>query len=623
MKETIAFQACRVSPALTAAMTQAHRATCAQLAERSMIIWGEHCSECAAPTCYAACHFYSPRADGHCRRFANGIETVPTLEQGVAPISRILFRRWGKLEGRGPLRAFSPEAAYKYEGRATKVADWSSPFFARRQARRQTMRDQRAARGRGDKFDAFLIEGASLSSDTLAFTLTCIPCDKANPTFFQTQFHLTPNWSRTVIPYESMARCLDLDQDYLIQIEPVGDAEGIHIVLGLVDFVTWQANRPAANPASDHDTCVVLPQRYAPRKVKMVVWDLDHTLWDGILVEDGAFGLSLKPCVKEIVWALDGRGILQSVASKNNHQEAIQALKHHGLFDYMLVPQISWGPKSVALSRIASALNLGLESFVFIDDQSFERGEVSEAHPCVMVLPETAIPTLLSRPEFDVPVTNESQVRRAFYTAELVRKEAAQLVEVRAQDYDMDPFLRDCHLLLTVSPLGKSDVERVYELSQRTNQLTSSATRYTRDEVIQMTALSASNPLGLEAWTLRCQDRFGDYGLIGFVLMQPKSGHVLDFFLSCRIQRKRVEAALFSWLAGRVRTHSISTMTIAYKKTTRNHAVLELLEGLGFEYRGPQVGENSEHLWRDLKAPFSDADIVSVQKALMPLQMLV
>jgi HAD superfamily phosphatase (TIGR01681 family) len=309
-------------------------------------------------------------------------------------------------------------------------------------------------------FNAFLIEGAALSAKSISFTLTLVPADKTNPTLFQSQFSLNADWTRISIPVADIARTIDLSQGFLVQIEPIGEAEGLEVLLGLCDFVTWaKAVTPPSAP------------NMPAAKAKVVVWDLDHTIWDGILLEDGPEGVTVKPGIREMIEALDARGILQSVASKNNHDEAVTALAHHGLLDFMLAPQVSWGPKSAALSRIAETLNLGLDSFAFIDDQPFERGEVGEAHPSVTVLADTEALTLLERPQFDVPVTPESRGRRALYAVEAARALAAE-----SASGDMDQFLRGCDLALSVARLSAEDAERIYELSQRTNQLNIAAT---------------------------------------------------------------------------------------------------------------------------------------------------
>ena len=590
MKETVALENALAQMRLPEAMADARAATYDLIQKRSMIIWGEHCSECAAPSCYTACSFYTPRLDGHCRRFTRGIETIDNGTSDRTPLTRIAFRRWGKLEGRGPVRPMSKQEAAAEEQYAQPALGLGLAFLARREARQRTAGHIETSRGVHGSFDAFLIEGAALSAKSISFTLTLVPVDKTNPALFQSQFSLNADWTRVSIPVTDIARTIDLSQGYLVQIEPVGEAEGLEVLLGLCDFVTWTQ-------------AVTLPStsNMPATKAKVVVWDLDHTIWDGILLEDGPEGVIVKPGIREMIEALDARGILQSVASKNNHDEAVAALAHHGLLDFMLAPQISWGPKSAALSHIAETLNLGIDSFVFIDDQPFERGEVGEAHPSVTVLADTKALTLLERPQFDVPVTPESRGRRALYAVEAARALAAE-----SAAGDMDQFLRGCDLVLSVARLSPEDAERVYELSQRTNQLNIAATRYSRDDVTAM----LSDSTGAEAWTLRCSDRFGDYGLIGFAYGTPQTGHIRDFFMSCRVQRKRVEAAFFAWLASRSKAAGAQGMTMSYQKAARNGPALEMLQGLGFALS--MSSDQTGTLSRNLELSFEGQDIVRI-----------
>ena len=593
MKETVALDVARAPLVLPERLAGERAKTAKLVAQRSLIVWGEHCSECAAPACYTACNFYTPRPDGHCRRFVHGIETVEHGGPTDIPLTRIRFRRWGKLEGRGPVRALGLAEAARLEQAARPALGLGLAVLARKLARDQTNHHRALAQGKAEGFDSFMVEGAALSGDDLAFTLTIMPTDKQNPALFQTRFSLTRDWSRTTIPLADITRHLDLSFDHLIQIEPVGEAEGVEALFGLCDFVSLAK---ADNRPSNQMAAPIMPAT----KAKVVVWDLDHTIWDGILVEDGAEGLRVRPGIREVIEALDARGILQSVASKNDHAPAMAALRHHGLSDYLLVPQIGWGPKSASLTRIADALNLGLDSFVFIDDQPFERGEVGETHPSVTVFNEVDALSLLDRPQFDVPITAESRGRRALYAVEAARAQAAE-----AADGNMDDFLRNCALVLDLAPLGSDDIERVYELSQRTNQLNVAATRFTREEV----AALATPKNGVEAWTMRCRDRFGDYGLIGFAHIKPDVGQMLDFFMSCRVQRKRVEAAFLGWLAEHCAGAEV--LTIQYRKTARNDAALAMFEALGFTLR--TTGEGEGDLRLTLPTDVAGADIVKVQ----------
>jgi HAD superfamily phosphatase (TIGR01681 family) len=146
------------------------------------------------------------------------------------------------------------------------------------------------------------------------------------------------------------------------------------------------------------------------KKIKCVVWDLDHTVWSGILLEGDT--LALRPGVRELIEAFDERGILQSVASRNESAPAREQLKKFGLEQYFLHPQINWDPKSESVRRIAERLNIGLDTFAFIDDQAFERDEVRFSLPTVRTYDAAEIDRLRADHDFVPRVITEDARRR-------------------------------------------------------------------------------------------------------------------------------------------------------------------------------------------------------------------
>src|SRR5678815_3970601 len=114
------------------------------------------------------------------------------------------------------------------------------------------------------------------------------------------------------------------------------------------------------------------------KEVKCVVWDLDNTIWNGTLLESDV--VRLKPKVADVIRELDSRGILQSIASKNNYEDAMTKLSELAIEQYFLYPEIHWNPKSESISNIQRNMNIGIDTILFIDDQPFERDEVSSSH---------------------------------------------------------------------------------------------------------------------------------------------------------------------------------------------------------------------------------------------------
>jgi FkbH-like protein len=604
MIETLPERAPGADVALPADALAAFAAFRAALKTRADVTWGEHCSECAYPACYAHCAFYTPRPDFDCRRFEAGFEPVA----GAEGLHRVRFRKWGKLEAQGPTPAMPAKRAAQ---RARRAGRWAAlidaapaPYMVKRSlSRRANAHAQaRVAPGAQMRAEAFAVE--TFASRAQPFTLTILNTGlntgeggAHGGRLFQARFEAGPGYRRALFPIASIAAGVDLSAPFLVQIEPVGEAEGVEAIFGVCDFVTLKADtgvQAATQPASSSADA---------KPVKVVVWDLDETLWSGTLAEDGAAGVTLRPEALAAIRMLDERGVLQSIASKNDHAEAMAALNAFGIADYFLHPQIHWNPKSGSVAAVARALDLGLDSVVFIDDQPFERGEVMAAHPIVRTLAHTDVASLADHPWFDLPVTAESRKRRHLY-----RQEAERAVAYEAAGGDYAAFLRGSQIVLTLAPLQAADVERVFELSQRTNQLNFNGTKFARAEVERLMADPARAAL-----TLRCADRFGDYGLIGFVVADLTAGRIEDFFMSCRVQRKRVEHAAFAWLAQRIeekgamKGRGAREMQVAFTATARNGAAIAMLDELGFAPL--DAGERR----RNIAAPFADADIVTVR----------
>lgn len=573
---------------------------------RSQIVWGEHCSECAYPVCYSSCSFYTPRHDLHCRRFRKGI--VP-IEINDLHLIGIEFRRWGKLEGAGPNSLIKMKSARQRDRLDNLMTEAIRRFIPTYQLSNKisrkwnTLKTRARQGGAGVQPDGFIIEAycADIKS-TLAFTLSIISTGENCSGFFQTRFELVQGYNRIFTSRAAIEAHVDLSEPYLIQVEPLGDGTHPEIIFGMLDFVCGPVDTAVvkAPPAQYEQMEKCAPPR-GLKTAKCVAWDLDNTLWRGTLAEDGSQDLAIDPTVREAVLELDRRGILQSVVSKNDLEPALAALEAFGLREYFLFPQISWEPKSQALKRLAKLLGIGLDTFVFIDDEPFERGEVSEALPMVTVLDESELQNLLLSPLFDVPITEESKRRRTMYQTEEQRYSAFTSSKV-----DYTTFLRGCNIRLEITKLSEKYIDRAYELSQRTNQLNVSGRRYAREELQAM----LSEDTQQKAYILRCEDRFGDYGIVGLCVIRQEESLVESFMMSCRVQRKRVEHAFFSWLCQLLHHQHSSLLKIQHQRTERNKASIKMLQELGFDYQEewPEKGL----FVRATDAPFSDNDIVHV-----------
>lgn len=560
---------------------------------RSLLLWEEHCVECAAPACYATCDLYSPTANGKCRRFEGGIVELPASDRSLA---HIRFRKWGKLEARGTVALKAEPEVARLERKLGVVArilnragaalgsfnpTRSYANLAERVLRRATAAIAEKTARSGQTPGRFEAEIYNPRTEHMKLQLAMIidqtrlqtPIAMADqPRPFRAVWDIAPGMNRFSVPAEEFEQIVSSELPFLVQLTSF-DERLPEIIIGKLDFVGETRARLSAASTDWKDSSAATT---APA-VKCVVFDLDNTLWDGILLEGE---VRLRPGVAELFEWLDERGILISIASKNAESDALERLAQEGLDRYLLHPQINWDPKSVSLKRIASLLDIGSDTFLFVDDNPFERAQVGEAHPEIETLPDSALPDLRQHPRLQGGVTAESRLRRAMYQEAAVRQQAA----VEFDDYHR--FLADCQIVLEIRPDRESDFERIAELVQRTNQLNFSGRKYDRDAIKAI----LQDP-DRDRFVVDARDRFGSYGTVGFCLASLADNTVIieDFMLSCRVQGKYVEQALFDYLAsfyaaGGTGTYP-SRIVVNFTPTQRNAAALKVLKTLDFSER--------------------------------------
>ena len=262
------------------------------------------------------------------------------------------------------------------------------------------------------------------------------------------------------------------------------------------------------------------------KEIKCVVWDLDETLWHGILLEDEH--VRLKEGIGEIIHELDRRGIIQSLASKNNYGPTMEKLKELQIDHYFIYPEINWNAKSKSIENLYLRLGIGLDSILFIDDQEFEREEVKMALPQIHCVDAAAYQELLAMPGLNPEfITEDAHQRREFYLIDLARKEEEQKFVGTP-----DEFLATLGLTYHIHEALEEDIPRAYELLHRTNRL-NATNRIYEPEVLKSFINSEKHKLYICA----LEDKFGSYGKIGLALvkMEEQCWHMLQFAVSCRV----------------------------------------------------------------------------------------
>jgi FkbH-like protein len=575
----------------------------ARILRRSFTVWQDHCSECAMPSCYSTCEFYRPRLDYKCQRLDGGIRVIPSREHVAVPIM-IKFGRWARLMGYGPAGLLDVNHARRRESRALTWANIAERIPASRgiaapvRRRITNLMSLPRAWGTSDLTRLFMaIECVNPAPQPISLVFSfglSASAHASGAEMFRTTLVLASGYSVHTVPVTDFMSQEMLDRPFFMQIAPADADEHPELVFGLLDVVELSAAPPAV-PVQRAVTSQRLLATGEP-KLKCVVWDLDNTLWHGILVEDGLDGLKLNPQAVEAIRAFDAKGVLQSIVSKNDPEDALTALKKFALDEYFLFPQIAWHPKSEGIKRLREKLNIGIDTFAFVDDQVFERSEVAAALPEVLTVDPVELPDFLRNTRLELPITGEASQRRSLYRAEGQREQAKNEFGGAYEE-----FLRSCDMTTTIAAFNAASLDRVYELVQRTNQLNISTCRYSREELASLNVPGS----GRKAFVIHAADKFGTYGLIGFAVFEIKRNLIVDLMFSCRVQGKLVDDAFVSWLAEANLGREPGVLRARFKANKKNAPARQLLERLGFQ---PHGSDGDFEIWikASLGRPLAD-----------------
>ena len=318
---------------------------------------------------------------------------------------------------------------------------------------------------------------------------------------------------------------------------------------------------------------------------KLLVLDLDNTLWGGIVGEVGWRNLRigghdyLGEAFKDFQYkikSLKNYGILLALCSKNNESTALEAIEKHPemvlKLDDFVSYKINWNNKAENILDIAKELNIGLQSVVFLDDTPYERAHVKES------LPEVTVPNLPSDPVnyssflsklryFDTSfISKEDKKRADLYKSEFKREKIKQNSKSHAQ------WLKTLELKITIENAKSENLPRTHQLLNKTNQMNLSTRRLSEKELNSWTNKS-SNKL----WTIRAKDKFGDYGIIGIlsISIKNKSAKLEDFILSCRVVGRDIEKVMIEFVKDYCQNAKIEKIKGKYLKTKKNVLLFE------------------------------------------------
>jgi FkbH-like protein len=344
---------------------------------------------------------------------------------------------------------------------------------------------------------------------------------------------------------------------------------------------------------------------------KLLVVDLDETLWGGIVGDVGWENLRLGGidgtgeafvAFQRAIKDLKRRGVIVAIASKNEESVALEAIRSHPEMvlregDFVAW-RINWRDKAANIAELAGELNLGLQSVVFIDDNPVERARVREALPEVFVpeWPDDKLlyPSALSCLRcFDLPSLSREDLERTRLYAEERQRENLQ-----KQVGSVEEWLKSLNMKVRVEPLSQRNLQRAAQLLNKTNQLNLTTRRLTEAELVDW-ASSSKRAL----WTVNVSDRFGDAGLTGLLGLErdAEGVTVVDYLLSCRVMGRKVEETMLHVAVRWAAEQGADRVVARYRPTAKNKPCLTFFRSSLFENR-----DDAEFTWelqKDYPAP--------------------
>ncbi len=326
---------------------------------------------------------------------------------------------------------------------------------------------------------------------------------------------------------------------------------------------------------------------FVSKNRKCIVLDLDNTLWGGIVGEDGFNNIKLDDNppgntfleFQKYLLALHKRGIILAINSKNNPEDALKVIREH---PYMILREehfasikINWQNKVNNMIEIAQEINIGLDSLVFIDDDSLNRELVKENLPEVLVvdLPEDSslyLRTLKKLNDF-----NTMQLIDEDFNKGEIYNQQRQRNELRSKITNMDDFLKSLNMELIIAKATDFTIPRISQLTKKSNQFNLTTKRYTEEDINKFVL-----DTNYDVLSINVKDKFGDNGLIGVLILYKNENKLIidTFLLSCRVIGRNIEKAMLAYIVSLAEKEGFKTVVGEYLPTERNVQVKDLYE---------------------------------------------
>lgn len=352
---------------------------------------------------------------------------------------------------------------------------------------------------------------------------------------------------------------------------------------------------------------------------KCLVLDLDNTLWGGVIGEDGIGGIEISENYpgnvfkdfQRAILNLRNQGVLLAIASKNNFDDAIKVFRKHPdclikESDFVAM-EINWNDKATNIQKIAAELNIGLDSVVFFDDNPTERQWVSDKLPSVKVIDTPDSPMMYTQALHECNYFN-------FFSTTVEDKGRNEMIHqsqkrenLGANSKDLDDFLMSLDMTVSIKLSNQDALERVSQLTNKTNQFNLTTKRYSTTEINNFIEL------GHLVLHLSVEDCFGSYGISGVAIIkqQDKFSWKIDtFLLSCRIIGKKIESVFLSEIINFVKDKGASVLLGQYIDSKKNSLTVDFYKNHNF-----LLLDNDSNTWKyDLRLKPKIIDFIKIKR---------
>jgi FkbH-like protein len=337
----------------------------------------------------------------------------------------------------------------------------------------------------------------------------------------------------------------------------------------------------------------------ALKRKKCIVLDLDNTLWGGVLGEEGISGIKIGgdypgkafAFFQKSLLQLSKAGVILTACSKNNEADVLEVWSKNPFMvlkkEHFAAYRINWTDKATNIKELAEELNIGLDSFVFVDDNPTERELIKQ------MLPMVSVPEFPAQP-YELPmffkklvedyfkvysITDEDKKKTEQYKANAARAQAQNSFA------NFGAFLESLDIQITIEAANEFNIPRIAQMTQKTNQFNLTTKRYTDADVKGFLAN------GWKIWCISVADRFGDNGITGCIMI---NGDEIDtFLLSCRILGKGIEKAFVKQILLELRSQGLTEIRATYLPTAKNAQVADFYDKCGFALVSEKEGEKS------------------------------